>query len=408
MSGCNYFDFAKHLVMKHFEFDEGMIQASFDSRGDVCFCRYCFEKRGDKSVYTRGSPPRPYITPVGWARIGLKFNAGLGAANNPLENWNTSFHGTSFESMHSIFNSGLTLLKPGDVKLGGEMLGIGAGHIKSPSRRTNLYSGNEELFDPNQIFTSPSIVYSSLHQYAQPQRVTCDEEYEVQIAFQLRQRPGSFQIGQETVGANRMGRKIDQHISNNELEYYTKEGVGIIFQGLLIKVIAREESDESMGRRRRLPSRVPLLPTFHDSSLACPVSAHFPPSMAFSRFPFRGPPTTITGTRFAPGPTLSSYAIAEPTVHRATALPFPPELAVRNAVRKLVMWTNEWHGGRVLSSLPFNSADSASFACKHPSECAVIRNYYEKPIMRRMCEDHHDLLRMSGEAGSTEITTIEM
>ena len=39
---------------------------------DMCYCLTCHEKRGDKEVYTRGSPPKDYALPVGWSRFALK------------------------------------------------------------------------------------------------------------------------------------------------------------------------------------------------------------------------------------------------------------------------------------------------------------------------------------------------
>ncbi len=56
------------------------------------------------------------------------------------------------------------------------------------------------------------------------------------FAFQVRIRPGAYKIGQETVGAARRGKTLDNHFSNNELEWYTKENLGIVLHGLLLRV----------------------------------------------------------------------------------------------------------------------------------------------------------------------------
>ena len=55
------------------------------------------------------------------------------------------------------------------------------------------------------------------------------------MAFQVRQKPGSFGIGQETIGATEKGEVIDPLIGNEQLEYYTQQSVGIILHGLLVK-----------------------------------------------------------------------------------------------------------------------------------------------------------------------------
>ncbi len=44
-----------------------------------------------------------------------------------------------------------TLAKAGDTVLGGTKVGIRAGHIPKPFERDNLYTGERELFDPNQV-----------------------------------------------------------------------------------------------------------------------------------------------------------------------------------------------------------------------------------------------------------------
>eukprot|EP00042_Codosiga_hollandica_P008647 m.19856 g.19856 ORF g.19856 m.19856 type:complete len:60 (-) comp31396_c0_seq1:183-362(-) len=54
--------------------------------------------------------------------------------------------------------------------------------------------------------------------------------------FQVRQRPGSYGIGQETVGATRQGIILDERFSNDELEFYTKENSSLCLTGLLIMV----------------------------------------------------------------------------------------------------------------------------------------------------------------------------
>ena len=68
-----------------------------------------------------------------------------------------AFHGTTKDVIPSIFKAGLHLLKPGDHTITGVQLGTRGGHITKPFKRYNKYSKEEETFDPNQIFVSPSI-----------------------------------------------------------------------------------------------------------------------------------------------------------------------------------------------------------------------------------------------------------
>jgi hypothetical protein len=56
----------------------------------------------------------------------------------------------SFRIIPGVLNTG-TLAKAGDTVLGGAKIGIRDGHIPVPFERNNLYTGERELFDPNQV-----------------------------------------------------------------------------------------------------------------------------------------------------------------------------------------------------------------------------------------------------------------
>ena len=56
------------------------------------------------------------------------------------------------------------------------------------------------------------------------------------VAFQLRQRPGSYSIGQQTVGAT---APIDECISNSQLEYYTRNRGVHKLTRLLVRVMPK-------------------------------------------------------------------------------------------------------------------------------------------------------------------------
>ena len=120
---CAYFQAMKALLLAHL--GDQMPAAYFDPRGDRCFCAACLRARGDGELYQRGQPSRPYLVPVGWARVGLFVSPGLVEMHNPFRKWNNAYHGTSWEKMLKIFNSGLHLLRAGDVAMGGEKIGIG-------------------------------------------------------------------------------------------------------------------------------------------------------------------------------------------------------------------------------------------------------------------------------------------
>jgi hypothetical protein len=227
---------AKRLLSDKFDIHK----AFFDSIGDMCFCEVCHEKRGDKLVYSRGEPRASYSLPIGFTRFGLSIQKGFAAANDVFNKWHVSYHGTVADSIEPIFKGGLALVRPGDVALGGTLMGARSGHILRPFKRLNLYTDQQEMFDPNQIFTSPSSRYASHPAYAPLFIVDHPDKPGKQVGmrflFQCRQRPGSYSIGQETVGASSLCKVLDMHFKNTELEWYTKESHAVLLTGLLVQV----------------------------------------------------------------------------------------------------------------------------------------------------------------------------
>eukprot|EP01083_Nonionella_stella_P114737 339536_1 len=206
----------------------------YQHENDRCYCANCHRKRHDQVDYYRGDPKQKYVLPIGWSRFGLKVDEGKCKMNSVWNSWHVAYHGSNPDSVHHIFKSGLVLLKPGDLTITGDQLGIKHGHIKKPFPRINKYSNEYETFDPNQVFISPSIKYAGSKSYAP--EFDIGTGLKAKCAFQLRIRPGSYTIGHETIGATKKGNTVDTHFNNNELEWYTKENVGIVVHGLLIKV----------------------------------------------------------------------------------------------------------------------------------------------------------------------------
>ena len=103
-----------------------MHASAFDPSADMCYCQGCVDARGDADMYDRGDPPRPYIVPVGWIRLGLAVDPSMAGMHNLFEKWHNAYHGTSFEKMLNVFKSGRRLLKAGDVGMGATTIPIGA------------------------------------------------------------------------------------------------------------------------------------------------------------------------------------------------------------------------------------------------------------------------------------------
>lgn len=239
-AGCAYFQdciaFVKSLPAN--------IQRFFDYETCcLCYCNACHASRGDRETYMRGGSK--YALPIGWARVSLRTGGAQAEVLGAFQ-WPVAFHGTPATAVPFILATG-RLVRPGEsvAVLGGGAVGIrtDTGRIKQPSWRINLSSGEREYFDPNQIFCSPSIRYCELPHYAKTTDFTSSsgKAYQAKLAFQMRLRPGTYGVGQQTVRAN---KPIDKHFSNNEIEWYTEgsEHGAHVLTGLLVKLTPRPAS----------------------------------------------------------------------------------------------------------------------------------------------------------------------
>ena len=129
-------------------------------------------------------------------------------------------------------------------------MAVREGHITHPIDRVNLFTGDKEQFDPVQIFTSKSIEYAALECYCSTAEF---QGRKFKVAFEVRQQPNSYSVGQETVGvgASPRGtrkdpastRTIDPLFSNDELENYTKVRTALELQRLLVRVLDDTEPE---------------------------------------------------------------------------------------------------------------------------------------------------------------------
>eukprot|EP01083_Nonionella_stella_P287208 977534_1 len=232
LDSCSYYCVC-HRLLNAYIANKKINAAMFDHNGNRCFCAKCHKERGDKETYSRGRPSQSYVLPVGYARFAIKLPSELQKKENILRDWHVVYHGTKSRFLPEICESGLILLKPNDFKLNDgdrcKTNKIRSGHIQKSFVRTNKHSNKKETFDPNQIFTSPSCIYSSYY---------CDKVqlngHTVSFMFQCRQKPGTYSRGQETM---RFGqKKIDQWVDNDSIEFYTKHNLNIIVTGILIKI----------------------------------------------------------------------------------------------------------------------------------------------------------------------------
>ena len=230
-----------------------LTEGTFDSSKNICYCsQHCARRHPDQRA--RGT--RPYGFPKGWCGFGLQIDAAEYKRRKIFDDWHVAFHGTKKDTAVELLRSDWQLLMPGEVTPSGYKLPVRDGHIKKAFRRQNRFTKMEEEFDPVQIFTSPSIHYCDYS------TVYCDETFfqgrKYRVAFQLRQQPGSYEIGQETVRATTEGKQIDPLFSNDELEYYTKrKGVHKLYR-LLVRRVPTEAERTTKAAEDRAAEKVKL------------------------------------------------------------------------------------------------------------------------------------------------------
>ena len=131
---------------------------------NLCYCGTCADLGGhDPGILSadRGDPPKTYAFPIGWCRFGMRLPPGV--TTETMQRDHVAFHGTKRDAAVAIMQSNMPqLLLPGAETESGFVLPIRGGHIEGKFKRTNRYTGKEEMFDPNQIFMSPSIKYNRL------------------------------------------------------------------------------------------------------------------------------------------------------------------------------------------------------------------------------------------------------
>jgi hypothetical protein len=122
-----------------------------DEEHDRCFCADCAARARIPDVLNAGTD-HPYEVPKGWCGFARKLPPK--AEDLEIFKWPVAFHGCPSGVLPSVLRES-SLLVPGDTLINGSKL---------PHRLTQ--GGDERI----QIYTSPSIKYSTLDIYTQPVR----------------------------------------------------------------------------------------------------------------------------------------------------------------------------------------------------------------------------------------------
>lgn len=215
---------------------------------DKCYCPRCYT---GQPTLVRGRPSKPYAIPRGWVRFATALDSRLNV-EEVFANYHVAFHGTSARAVKSILDSGQLLL-PGDTTSSGFTIPHPTGHIKDG--KCSLVPGHKEgcfavvskhksnckcgcvVFEPTRLFfTSPTVKYCDNPAYAG--RGVMFGKKMAKCILQVHQKPNSYKVLAETVGAQRRSLVIDPLFDNREIEWCTDHRYpAIVVTGVLIKLL---------------------------------------------------------------------------------------------------------------------------------------------------------------------------
>ncbi|KAL5014249.1 hypothetical protein ScPMuIL_008519 [Solemya velum] len=204
----------------------GLPDGFFDCQYNVCFCETCHKIRGDEMYLKKGDPPREYAVPFGWCRFSLRIQ-NKAHVLNVSDKWHSAFSGAQVDSVRRILDFG-DLHIPGESASGENVL-LSQPDVCSEKFRPDGYA-------VKQIYLSPTLRYAGSSKFSPKHRVMDPKTrkvYQVRVAFQVWVKPGSYTVGQQSLGVN---EQIDPRLNNSELEWCTKERGSTMLHAFLIKV----------------------------------------------------------------------------------------------------------------------------------------------------------------------------
>jgi hypothetical protein len=191
----------------------GLDNVFMDASFDRCYCSKCSPNL-PQTVKVAGV--HTYELPLGFSGFGVKIPP-RAVALNIFERWAVSFHGLKAANVASVLNEG-GLLLPGDELLDG----------------TTLRATHTRDEDRHKLYTTPSVLYAEKPIYTEP---IIFRGSRAKVVLQCRQQP-NFEVCGETIGWEREhpGVAISPHVSNSEIEWFTKRRSSIIPYRILIKL----------------------------------------------------------------------------------------------------------------------------------------------------------------------------
>lgn len=188
-----------------------------DRRFDRCYCESCYPSNFKDTYVVGGST---YVVPRGHTRIGVRVDEAQANQDQIWDTWANCYHGTSSTNAKSIIEHRSPLM-PGDKTREGNVISIRTGHIPKQ----------------NFFFTTPSINYASCYATCHDYKSPSDRQsYKITVVLQCKQRPGSFFVQPETVGARDKGIRLCPFIENSVMEWKCDQRASNIVYGVLLHV----------------------------------------------------------------------------------------------------------------------------------------------------------------------------
>ena len=211
---CDYFRLCLEFLLTL-----NCTKALFNRQHNRCYCQNCYPT-SYKDFYIEGGTK--YVLPRGWVRFGLYLDDAQAQAEEIWKNWAVSYHGTNPQAAKSIIEHHQFLV-PGDRSITGGVIKIQKEHIPG---KFHIYTSPTIAYSGDGIY-SPSTVFHS---------TTTGKSYKAKVVLQCRQKPGTFTIQAETIGATAKNRRICPIIPNNQVEYFTEVRASVVPYGFLIRV----------------------------------------------------------------------------------------------------------------------------------------------------------------------------
>lgn len=236
---CDQWQKGLEFIKKYPDIADALVYDN--SAGSICFCWDCHSKRGDGEVYKRGG--EPYQLPLLYSAYVVGKFKDDAEQQEKCANWVNAYHATSLKNLCSIARDGFKLRKPGDTCDDGTevKIRIDDGRWLEDKEQTNPYTDEKYNFKVKRVYATPSIEYAERYIGLE------DMQSGFCVVIQMRLKPGSYEVGPETVGAFERKEKISPHHDNGKIEFMIDNTDDMVVTRILIRYLKWGENPKAHG-----------------------------------------------------------------------------------------------------------------------------------------------------------------